>query len=309
LEILHTEQFANALVEAAESCQYKLQIYSAFIKEDAFGKLAHSVANGVSGSVVARWRPSDLFAGVSDLGVFEQCAQRRWKFGVNLNLHAKAYVFDTTMFVGSGNLTGAGLGFHSAPNQELGVMMKNPKINDIDNLHRFEEEVCWLDENLFAQFKEALVEIRETSLGSSGLDAWPIDLMERLRRPVESLWVSDLESAMPWFEHDYHSSQTGNSESNDLGSYGRPLWPELRESFLNSRLYIWLLRELKEATGYTNFGWLTARLQSSLIDDPQPTRKEVKEFTAIIFDWLEKVNPPDIELRSFTRTRDIVLKK
>lgn len=310
MEILHTDQFSSALGEAAERCKHAFQIYSAFIKADAFDRIANSVYDGVSGSVVARWRPSDLISGVSDLRVFDLCTQRHWRFGVNLNLHAKAYVFDDTMFVGSGNLTGAGLGFHLVSNQELGVMVKNPPINDIENLRRFEEEVCWLDEELFSQIKNALAEIEELSFSGSDLGAvqWPIDLVKKLRKPVESLWVSDLTSAMPPFEHDPERHPLRNSATDDGGSFGQPPSPELRENFLNSRFYVWLIRELKEATGYTNFGWLTARLHCSLIDDPEPTRREVKDFTAMIFNWLEHVCPPEMELRSYTHTRGIVLK-
>lgn len=310
MEILHTDQFASALGEAAADCQRTFQIYSAFIKADAFSRIASSISDSVTGSVVARWRPADLISGVSDLRVYDLCAQHHWKFGVNLNLHAKAYVFDNTMFVGSGNLTGAGLGFHLVSNQELGVMVKNPPINDIENLRRFEEEVCWLDEELVRQIKDALAEAEDISVSGSDLGTlqWPIELVEKLRRPVESLWVSDLMSAMPPFEGDTQSHPLRNSATNDDGSFGQPPSAELIENFLNSRFYVWLIRELKEATGYTNFGWLTARLHCSLIDDPQPTRREVKDFTAMIFDWLEHACPPEMELRSYTHTRGIVLK-
>jgi hypothetical protein len=306
METLSTSQFSAELFSSAKKCREEFSVYSAFIKADAFERFSANLEGAVSGKVIARWQLNDLTAGVSDLEVFEACINRGWKFGLNINLHAKTYWFDNKIaFVGSGNLTNSGLGLIENPNQELGVVIRNPKIQDIENLRSFENEVCWLDLSIYEKIRAIVLDEMEKK--KSGIDttiaAWPSEIQQLIQKPVYSLWVSDLLAAMPGDQVSFGNTRT--EETNLLAVTAASNHEPSMDQFLGSRLYSWLVRELREATGYTNFGWLTSRLHTSLIDDPLPSRMTVKEHVKAIFDSIEYCDPPEITIEHFNHTKGL----
>jgi hypothetical protein len=291
MEILGTKDFSTALFAAADQCKKEFRVYSAFSKISAFETFSGHLGENVDGAVISRWSAVDLVSGVSDLEVYSRCKQRGWKFGINQTLHAKVYIFDDeVVFVGSGNLTGAGLGLSKNHNQELGVYFRNPKIAELENLSLFENETIWVDDDLFNRINAAVSEISESGQKIEQFYQWPHSLLELLEKPVSGLWISDLVSAMP------------NCLTTEDLQAKTPIGPEQVESFLSSRLYKWLKQELATGGTYTNFGWLSSRLQSALIDDPAPSRKAVKDFVRAIFWWVKICDDPSVLIQRFKHT-------
>lgn len=71
-------------------------------------------------TVVTRWRPDDVAAGVSDLGVLDVVTSRQGaKLLIHPRLHAKVYRADAATIVGSANLTDKALGWVADANLEL----------------------------------------------------------------------------------------------------------------------------------------------------------------------------------------------
>ncbi|KDA00715.1 hypothetical protein HOC_19176 [Hyphomonas oceanitis SCH89] len=91
-----------------------------FIKKSVIDVLLAIVPEGVSIKIYTRWNAWDVAAGVTDLDVFDACKER---LGTELllvdNLHAKAYVSDQSVLIGSANLTNTALGWAKAPNLEI----------------------------------------------------------------------------------------------------------------------------------------------------------------------------------------------
>lgn len=99
------------LTRAAAAATSDVRLIAPFIKADVAGQLLSAVPEGVPVSVITRWRPDEVAAGVSDLEVFDRVRERA---GARLlicpPLHAKLYVFGVGLcYVGSANLTGAAL--------------------------------------------------------------------------------------------------------------------------------------------------------------------------------------------------------
>jgi hypothetical protein len=95
-----------------------------FIKLGALTRVVAILPASVRLTVITRWRPEEIAAGVSDLEVWN-LVQARPNSELRLchELHAKLYRFDDRCAVGSANLTDAGLGWSKSPNLELLVAM------------------------------------------------------------------------------------------------------------------------------------------------------------------------------------------
>lgn len=91
-----------------------------FIKQPTLKRVADSIAPDVALICVTRWDPTEILAGVSDLGVWDVITARRAAtLRVRVGLHAKLYRADQQCLIGSANLTNKALGWSRQPNLEL----------------------------------------------------------------------------------------------------------------------------------------------------------------------------------------------
>ena len=96
-------------------------IVAPFIKAGPLSRLLDGISTNVEKTIVTRWRCADVAAGVSDLEVFEIAARHQAKLLICRGLHAKLYAADAICLIGSANVTGMALGWHSPANLELMV--------------------------------------------------------------------------------------------------------------------------------------------------------------------------------------------
>lgn len=110
----------DAVCQAMRACASSAVLISPFIKLSAFLRVTEGIEDALPLTVVTRWRPEEVAAGVSDLEVADACGRRP---GTRLlllnNLHSKYFRADSTVFIGSANLTNAGLGWSAWPNEEI----------------------------------------------------------------------------------------------------------------------------------------------------------------------------------------------
>ena len=119
------------LIETAKS---EVVLCSPFIKADVLQRLLSVVKSDISVRIITRWRPAEVAAGVSDLGVFEISQDRpRTHLSLLDNLHAKMYLADDAALIGSANLTATALGWVEQSNVEL-LMMARRADSEIVNL-------------------------------------------------------------------------------------------------------------------------------------------------------------------------------
>jgi hypothetical protein len=291
-QILTTTEFSATLRERCISSRKSIRLFSAFIKRDAIEWMSQNIRSDVDVCVMSRWRLNDILSGVSDLSVYQYCRSRGWRFGIDLNLHAKTYIFDGThVLIGSSNITNSAFGLARKSNNEIGVAI-TPIIEDLSKLSAIESNAFWLDDETFSEIEACVTS--EIDGGSDTLSAeWPSELMVKITCPIETLWVMDL----PQMPSSLAVGTIGGEQS-------------LRSEFLNSRVYSWIIRNLEtEDHTYTNFGWLTSKLHDALIDDPKPFRKNVKDYVSYLFDWIERFAGNEIEIIKYKRTSSLLLKK
>lgn len=110
----------DQLEELIRSASRQVLLVAPFVKTAVVERILDWLEPDVAVELFTRWRPEEIVAGVSDLGVWD-ALQRRPASCVWLcrSLHGKLYSSDTQSLVGSANLTHAALGWSSNSNMEL----------------------------------------------------------------------------------------------------------------------------------------------------------------------------------------------
>ncbi len=110
----------DLLLEHLETAHTKVIICAPFIKAKVLTTLLNRLEDRVSVSIVTRWLPEEVAAGVSDLEVYAiALARKNTTLSLLDHLHAKLYQADQRVLVGSANLTATALGWCSKPNLEI----------------------------------------------------------------------------------------------------------------------------------------------------------------------------------------------
>jgi phosphatidylserine/phosphatidylglycerophosphate/cardiolipin synthase-like enzyme len=188
--LLDEQEFQVEIASSLQQCRHSIVILSAFIKHNAFEWLKEQVENtDIKVVVVARWRLDDLIAKVSDLSVYKQCQELGWTFKVDERLHAKLFLIDSSVaFVGSSNLTGAGLGLTEKSNFELSTKTEVTDI-DIDKVHKYIDSCRAMTDDLYNQMK-SFVDSIDPPKGTPY--KWPSSIKNLLEQKVDYLWVDEL---------------------------------------------------------------------------------------------------------------------
>lgn len=113
-------QPGEALSALCRSAEGRLLLVAPYIKAAALERVLEQTPEIVAVDVVTRWRPDEVAAGVSDLEVLDLVTARPGgRVLLCPHLHAKYYRTGDRALLGSANLTGAALGWSTAPNLEL----------------------------------------------------------------------------------------------------------------------------------------------------------------------------------------------
>lgn len=107
------------IVQRAASDADEVLIVAPYIKTDALRQLLSSLPDRASVMCVTRWTLPDLQAGASDLACASVVTAMGGEFRLHPRLHAKCYRLGKTTFIGSANLTAAGMGIANESNVEI----------------------------------------------------------------------------------------------------------------------------------------------------------------------------------------------
>jgi hypothetical protein len=301
--LLDEQEFQVEIASSLQQCRHSIVILSAFIKHNAFEWLKEQVENtDIKVVVVARWRLDDLIAKVSDLSVYKQCQELGWTFKVDERLHAKLFLIDSSVaFVGSSNLTGAGLGLTEKSNFELSTKTEVTDI-DIDKVHKYIDSCRAMTDDLYNQMKSFVDSIDPPKRTPY---KWPSSIKNLLEQKVDYLWVDELLFTSPNSNDDddiRHDSSLLEVDRLDIDV------DLLRAKFTELRIVKWLYSQLlKEESKSLRFGAISSRLHDALLNDPKPYRKEVKDFQVNLFNWLKYLELPDFEFSKYNVSETISL--
>ncbi len=226
----------------------ELVLVAPFIKEGVLKRLLDNTAAQVGVRCVTRWRPEEILAGVSDLGVWGLIADRPGaELFLQPSLHAKYYRTGSECLIGSANLTAAALGWKVDPNIEALVSVAN----DHPDLLGLEDQIfasaVSVNEGLVAAIEAAVAALRDEGvLGVIPETEFDPETSETLQPTLDRRrWIPRLRYPELLFTA-YSGRQgelaTGSRESAlaDLHVLNPP--PGLRESGFNSCIAAALLQ-------------------------------------------------------------------
>jgi hypothetical protein len=126
----------DSVLELVQGATTRLVVAAPYIKSPALRRLISALPDSVTSFLcVTRWLPEDIASGVCDLEIFEDMSSvQGGVLLVHPHLHAKYYAIEGRCLVGSANVTGRGLGWHSPPNVELLVSLPG----DFDGVREWE---------------------------------------------------------------------------------------------------------------------------------------------------------------------------
>jgi len=298
------ENEARILIEEIlPNTREELIILSAFAKYNAVEWLKKQLDNNsIDVTIVSRWRPDDLVAKVSDLSVYKQCQELGWTFKVDERLHSKLFLIDSSVaFIGSSNLTGAGLGLTEKSNFELSTKIEVTDI-DVDKVHKYIDSCKTMTDDLYNQIK-SFVDSIETPERTPY--KWPSSIKNLLEEKVNYLWVDELLFTSP-------KSNNKRDIEHDLNLLGLDDFNVdidiLRSKFEDLKIIKWLKNQLeKEGSNSLRFGKISSLLHDALLNDPRPYRKEVKDFQVNLFDWLKYLELSEFKFSRYNVSESISL--
>lgn len=237
--------------------------------------------------VVARVSPKDIAAGSTDLNALRECLSKNWDVYALSNLHAKIYLIDTNkLYVGSSNFTSNGLKIYGEGNLEAMVEIV-PGAKDLDFVDNIINSAIVLNMDILEAMESYIQKNQDKSTSELTL-TWPEEILPIL----SELWVTDFPLSNPF-------------ESPEDINYGPVFTKEfydnheidLRNALKQTKAYSWLYSAVKETPEKeVYFGYLTKLLHDSLLDDPGPYRKDVKELLANLLSFCEKSSIDDISI-------------
>ena len=124
----------KGVIDLVRSSNNRIVIAAPYIKSHSLRSLISHIPDNITEFVcVTRWLPEDIASGVCDIEIFEDVTNLGGgELRVHPHLHAKFYSNIDQCLVGSANLTGRGLGWHTPANVELLVALPGdfPGISD-----------------------------------------------------------------------------------------------------------------------------------------------------------------------------------
>lgn len=188
-ELLFQDKYLNCIQASLEGSNNRVLIYSAYTKKDALTTLASRVKPSSSVTLVVRWNKIDILSGSSDLEIFEICESHGWSLKINPTLHGKLFLFDdSSVILGSANLTKSGLNIGNFGNLEFGAKFNIDEV-DVDNLWNFANKSLEINRNLYGLFLNDIAET-DPSIPVFHQD-WGTEIQQFLAPLPVELWISD----------------------------------------------------------------------------------------------------------------------
>ncbi len=294
MNLLGTEAYRNALADGLNNTKSSILILSAFITQAGFNWIIEKIrSNNINGKIIVRWRLDDLLYGYSDIELYNTAKKYNWSLFVYPDLHAKSILIDESLvYVGSANITGKGLSVVPGANRELGVYFTASK-QDIAVYNNILSESTFITDDIYVKIHQFL-SIQQKKFTNIQRSYWPKEIKNILQKPPQKLWVADMLWSNPQniFNIDELNESDKKSVLHDiriLGLMNEELSDEnkIKKAFMNSRPWKWFYNQLTNSKNKElYFGMVSEILHNSLLDDPKPYRKDVKDLVQNLYSWV-----------------------
>ena len=282
--ILNSKALRSSVTEELKSSE-AVTLLSAYITSLGVEWLLKNLPLRVSLVVVGRFLPMDFIRGASDLNSVRMLLEQGHTVKFLSSLHAKIiYIDNKTIFLGSANCTGRGLGLVEDNNLEASVRFEANEadqelisgiihasnditFNTLDKMESYLSEVDYLCDEINKVFQK-----------------WPQELYQK--EEVKQLYVKDFPLA-PSGEYSEFYDLFCDSDYSQIHKLKNN--KELaRAIFKSSDSYIWLIQLLSKETNRNgvSFGKISSSLHNILADDPSPYRRTVKDLQVNLYSYL-----------------------
>ena len=299
--LLGTETFRNLLGEAIKNSKKSIVVLSAYITTTGIKWLEEQINNKeINCTVVSRWNKKDLAQGSSDIACYDLAKKNNWKFKVLEDLHAKVMLIDNeVLFLGSPNLTGAGMSLIPVSNKEIGIKVK-PIDKDLHIINQLVEDATEINDQIIEELKKWLKTVPK--IEKPKIPDFPESVKESFKEKFNKLWVHNF----PWSNIKELLNDPGKNNQDiihDLELFGvtskdkGEIEKEIKENFLNSKIFNWLISKLKNSENQEiYFGSLSSIIHDSLLDDPKPYRQDVKTLQANLYGYIKHFKPANLQI-------------
>ena len=288
--LLYGQQIWQQLCNSAALSVERAWIASAYVTSNRLEELCSAVPESVYDKcILVRWQKADLICGASDLESYLVAKRLGWRFFVNLNLHAKMYIFDNDCMSGSANLTYKGMCGVSPPGNHEVV---ESGVNAVEGAIWYSSVIkssCEINDNLFENISKSVQSAADNIDQLAVLDHsydGPLTSVLTVNSVIElstkdMFWSKNVEYFINNIANPHVDSDV-NHDMELLGIVGYEGIKTIGEKFLVSKAFQWLL---KTVDGEIYFGELTSLLGSVLNDDPRPYRKDIKILLNNLIAW------------------------
>ena len=286
--LLFSDEIKEQLAVELRETINDIHIISAYCKKSAFAFVESCIVNPMQNkSLMVRFSYDDIIKGASDLDVYDFCKNNGWQLYMRLDLHAKTYIFDKTRcIVGSANLTSRGINIADNANYEIALLtsVSDEEMCRIENM--FDNAVLVTDE-MYELMKQC---ISNSSSSSANSDNWSDDILKLFDPKVEVLFTYDFPNC--------NSLSCLKDDSLDfLGLEAGWTMATVKKAFVRCNAYRWLKAVLEERPNKEiYYGELSALMHNTIINDPRPYRKEVKELQSNLLNWINELDISEIEI-------------
>lgn len=301
--VLLNKEIKDKLFNELKYCKDDLILVSAFCKESVLCEIDSIINNSVKKKrLLVRFKTIDIINGVTDFSIIDYCLNNNWELYINLDLHAKTYILDKKRcIVGSANLTGRGLNLHPKNNNiELSTIGDLSK-EDFDKINNYFDASLKVDNEMKKELEIYFNKIDLKKFDENQNFSWDNFIISKLNPKMFLLVTDDFPSIKQpdpnIFCYDFLDVEYKLSEE------------ELKERFVDSKCYKWLISVISNEPGkFIYFGKLSQCLHNSLLNDPVPYRKEVKDLISNLLGWIKYFAIEDIIIEVPNHSQKISLK-
>lgn len=277
--ILFSNEILPELIKELNNAKENVSVISAFCKIDILKFFdQHIYLPNIEKKIIVRFSMADVMSKITDFDIYTYCKEHAWELFIDLNLHAKTYVFDNKRgVIGSANATNKGFGTVSNSNHEISSLITFQP-SDMVKINRLFESSTPMTDIIYDQMKQELEKVDITK--AKTLAGWSQKLRDMIVPQITSIFAFELPSSS-FADRDYSFLDIGMMDCDNKDLF-------LKEAFCRSKAFRWLIKALKENKEHTlYFGALSTQLHNDIVQDPKPYRKDVKQYLINLLTWVE----------------------
>lgn len=288
MPILVSDEILNCIRDELSRSTESILLISAYCKLRLIEYFDSCLANkSIDKKLVVRFRPEDISSGASDLEIYPYCRDNGWKLYFRLDLHAKTYIFDRLRCViGSANATSNGLNMGGVGNYEIATACELAK-SDLRTLDLLLLGAVEMNDSIYHLMQCA---INTNSWRNTSISNWPEEIVDLFVPDYSLLFAEDF----PACQH------PSDASAEDFIFLNLPLGSSIetiRAALCNSKCYQWLLNIVRKKQAHElYFGEITERLHNTILNDPKPYRKDIKQLLRNLLNWIDDLNVEDLKV-------------